>query len=242
MKPAANIWIYLRIGIVGIGVVVSLAAGALSVSAQLPPDVRSNHWAAGAVAQIVKSGVMTVYPDHEFKGEEHVTHAQAVIALAEVAKRLEAGTWQAGDAKPVPDKIAKVLTKSAWQSKLVTRYDLASVLVRFGNYYLKAVSRPNPGAKDLGKSVTLPTIVKIPQSVNASNPAYGALKYLTQGRMISADSPLIKADNVHTKAVELSHAIAQVVDGLADRMTELGLDEMGNTPDKSFHQSKTPKK
>jgi hypothetical protein len=206
------------------------------LAGQLPTDVRSDHWAAGAVEQVLKSGVMSVLPDHQFHGEAHVTHIETVVALAAITKMLEAGTWQLGVSKPVPDNVEKTLSHETWKTRFVTRYELASALVRFGNYFTKAVSRPGPGAKDLGKSIILPANTKIP--VPAGNPAYGAYKYLVDGRMISQTSPLLKADNLDLKAGELSRGIAEAADGVGDKLTEMGKDAEGNTPDKSFHTKK----
>jgi len=217
-------------------VLASVAAAAPTFAAELPSDVRSNHWAAGAVEQILRSGVMSVQDDHQFHGEAHVTHLQAVIALAAIAKKLETGTWQVGESKPVPDKVEKTLTQTAWQTKLVTRYEFASALVRFGNYFAKAVARPKPDAKDLGKSEILPSNVKV--SVLPGSPAYAACKFLADGRMISPTSPLLKPDNLPVKAAELSRGIADVAAGVNDKLTAMGQDEQGNTPDKSFQNKK----
>ncbi len=218
----------------------SISAWSPYAAGQLPSDVRSNHWAAGAVEQILKSGVMSVQDDHQFHGEAHVTHLQVVIAIAAIAKKLEGGAWQVGDSKPVPDKVEKTLRQASWKSKPVTRYELASVLARFGNYFTRAVSRPKPDAKDLGKSDILASNVKAP--VPPGSPAYAAYKYLVDGRMISATSPLLKPDNLPVKAGELSRGIAEAAAGVNDKLSEMGHDEFGNTPDKSFKAKKpTPR-
>jgi hypothetical protein len=217
-------------------VAASISVLARSATCQLPSDVRSNHWAASAVQQILKSGVLSVLEDHQFHGEAHVTHLQAVVALAAVSKKLLAGTWTPGESTPVPGKVAKTLANNAWESKPVTRYELASVLVRFGNYFTKAVPRPKPNAKDLGASEILPSNVKTP--VQPGNPAYDAYKFLSDGRMITPKSPLLKADSQFLKAGELSRGVADAAAGISDKLTELGHDESGNTPDKSFHPKK----
>lgn len=204
---------------------------------QLPPDVRSNHWAAGAVQEILQSGVMTLQDDHQFHGEARVTRGQAVIALAKLAEKLEKGSWQTHPSKPVPDKVSKTLGQGDWEAQAVTRFEMASVFSRFGDYFANAISRPQPGAKDLGKSEILPTGVKIP--VPASHPAYKALKYLTDHKMITATSPLLKADSQPVKGAELSRGLAEMADGLNNLFTELGKDENGETPDNSFHPKKS---
>jgi hypothetical protein len=214
----------------------SIMTSSTSLAGQLPSDVRSNHWAAGAVEQVLSSGVMKLEDDHQFHGEAHVTHIQAVIALAALAKKLETSNWKLGEIKPVPDKVEKTLTQAAWQAKPVTRYELASALARFGNYFAKAVTRPKPDAKDLGKSVILAANVKVP--VQAGSPAYASYQYLAAGRMISPTSPLLRADNLPLKAAELSRGIAEAAAGVNDKLTEMGHDETGSTPDKSFHPKK----
>lgn len=206
-------------------------------SAQTPHDVRGSHWAARAVEQVLSSGVMHLEADHEFHGEAHVTRRDAVIALATLTKQLETGTWKSTTSKPIPDKVSKTLSQGAWETRQVTRFELASVLSRFANYYARAVPRPKPGAKDLAKSRAVPTGVVVPGPV--SNPAYASLKYLTEGHMIQPTSPLLKADTVFLKGVELSQGIAEAAAGLTDRLTELGLDADGSTPDASFHKKKT---
>jgi hypothetical protein len=233
MKRAMDLCRFLGLCVL---VAASISAAPRSLTGQLPSDVRADHWAAGAVEQILKSGVMSVQDDHQFHGEAHVTHIQAVIALAAIAKKLEAGTWQVGVSKPVPEKVEKTLTQTAWQTKPVTRYELASALVRFGNYFTKAVARPKPDAKDLGKSEILAANVKVP--VSPGSPAYAAFKFLSDGKMITPTSPLLKADNLPIKAGELSRGIAEAAVGVNDKLTEMGHDENGNTPDKSFHPKK----
>jgi len=56
--------------------------------------------------------------------------------------------------------------------------------------------------------------------------------------MIHADSPLLHADTTFVKASELSLGLAEMASGLTDKLTELGLDADGNTPDNSFHSKK----
>jgi S-layer homology domain len=206
-------------------------------NAQLPSDVRQSHWAANAVKQVLANHVMSTQADHQFHGEAHVTRQEAVIAIAAIARQLESGSWHLETAKAVPDKVNKTLSTPDWQSKPVTRYEMASVLARFGNYFASAVTRPAPGTKNLGKSTALADKVTI--GVPVSSPAYPALKYLADGRMIAMNSDLLKANTEFVKAAVLSRAIAQAAAGLVDRMTELGQDSDGNTPDSTFHNRKT---
>jgi hypothetical protein len=54
--------------------------------------------------------------------------------------------------------------------------------------------------------------------------------------MIWPGSPLLKADSQPVKGEELSRGISEMAAGLNNRLTELGLDAEGNTPDASSHR------
>ncbi len=227
----------LKIGVLSAFAALFLTARTECALAQLPSDVRANHWAASAVKQVLANHVMPNGSDGQFHGEAHVTRQEAAIALATLAKQIEGGGWHLETAKPLPDKVAKVLSQSDWKTRKVTRYEMASALARFANYFVAAVSRPQPGAKDLAKSNALPEKVTIAIPKNA--PAYSALQYLAAGRMIGPGSDLLTANTSLIQAAALSKGIAQVAAGLVDKMTELGLDSSGSTPDSSFHNRKT---
>ena len=54
--------------------------------------------------------------------------------------------------------------------------------------------------------------------------------------MISADSPLLRPTGAPVTAAQLQTALSQMLVGLTDRLTDLGHDKEGNTPDHSFHK------
>ncbi len=205
----------------------------------LPSDVRSNHWAAPAVQEVLSNKVLATEKDHNFHGEAKVTHVQAVIALANLAHALESGTWKAAHSKAVPARVGAITAQSGWKSQPVSRYTLAAVLARMGDYVANGLPRPKPGSKDLGKSVVLPPPVKV--TLPATHPAYAALTYLAANRMIWPGSPLLKADDKPVLGGEISVALSQMVAGLNDRMTELGQDEEGDTPDVNSPKKPAPR-
>ena len=127
--------------------------------------------------------------------------------------------------------------QGAWKTKDLTRYELASTLVRLGNYFVGAVSHPASGAKHLGESILLPQGVK--PGIVPGHPAYQAVAYLTAGRMIASNSRFLKPDTSFVKSAELSDLLASMAIGVNDKITELGLDEVGSTPDKTFHNKKS---
>jgi len=215
----------------------AVAISALPCCAQLPSDVRTNHWAAPAVEQAIREGIVPLQPDHQFHGEAHVTHVDAVVAVAALAKRLETNTWKLQPAHPVPDKVAKTIDQGAWKTRDLTRFELASALVRLGNYFAGAVSHPTKSAKHLGESVLLPQGVK--PGIGPGHPAYQAVAYLTAGRMIAGNSPFLKPDTSFVKSAELSDLLASMAIGVNDKITELGEEEGGGTPDKSFQTKKS---
>ena len=206
-------------------------------NAQLPSDVRSSHWAAGAVKQVLANHVMPLGADKQFHGEAHATRQEAVMAIAALAKQLESGTWHKEPVQAVPEKVSKVLNGADWKTRTVTRYEMASVLARLGNYYAEAVPRPALGAKNLGKSAILASKISI--GVPTTSPAYPALRYLADSRMIAPGADLLTADATLVKALAFSTGVAQMAAGLVDKMTELGQESDGSTPDASFHNRKT---
>src|SRR5689334_11054225 len=127
-----------------------------SPSRALPPDVRSGHWAARAVDETLQNGVMSVEADHKFHGEAKVTRTQAAIALAKLAQALETGRWRAAKSAPVPDSVEPALAQGAWKHRPVTRYILATLLARFGDYVSNGVTRAPADSADTNKSEILP--------------------------------------------------------------------------------------
>jgi hypothetical protein len=196
-------------------------------AAQLPADVKANHWAAAAVQQVLTNKVMTL-ENGKFGGDATVTHTQAVIAVAKLARLLEAGTWKKEPSRAVPGKVISTLEQGTWKQKPVTRYALASVLARMGNYFANGVPRPAPNS-NLAKSIVLPAKPTIPPIANKE--AAEAVAYLVNGRMLGPKSPVLKPENRPMLGAELSQTIAEMVIGLNDRLTDLGQDEEGNTID-----------
>jgi hypothetical protein len=213
----------------------ALAVPAGSLAAGQPTDVPSNHWAARPVQEVLQNDVMTPTASGRFQGDALVTRTQAVIALAKLARALEDGTWHRAASVPVTNKAVKTLQQGDWKQRPVTRYTLAAVLARTGDYVANGLPRPASDAKDLGKSITLK---KVSVTVSRTNPAYDSLTYLADRRMIAPDSPLLKSDGRPVHGDELSRAITEMVVGLNDRLTPLGLDAEGNSPDASFHQKR----
>ena len=232
-----------RNGFHGLAAFFALALPTLASAQDLPSDVRSSHWAAPAVQLVLKNSVMSLGSDKAFHGEAKVTHKEAVLAVAKLAHALENNTWKSGKSAPVPDKVIPVLEKGDWKTQPLTRFALASVLARFGDYASAGLSRPKPGAKDLGMSSALPDKPEI--TVPKANAAYDALTYLASNNMIWPESPLLKADDKPVQGAEMSRALKEMITGLNNKMTELGHDEHGGTIDQSSHPkpgTKTPPK
>jgi hypothetical protein len=198
-------------------------------SVSIPPDVRANHWAHAAVGQVLKNGVMTLPDGHAFHGEAKVTHTQAVISLARLAQALEAGKWKSSASVPLPNKAVVGPTSRGWRQQMVTRYMLASVLARFGNYVANGEQRPGPNDKAFGQSEAIPD--KATVTVSSAHPAYASLVYLTKNRMVWPGSPLLKPDDRPLRGAELSRALNEMAAGLNDRLTDIGHDAEGNSID-----------
>lgn len=215
-----------------------LWAGTRAVA--LPPDVRTGHWAARGVDETLRNGVLSLDSDHKFHGEAKVTRAQAATALAKLARMLEADKWQALPSAAVPESVNATLQRGDWKQRPVTRYILASVLARFGDYVTRGVTRAPADAKDTNESEVLADIGKPKlSSVQAASPA---LAYLAAHQEMFPKSPLLKPGDQPMTGTELSLAVSEMVIGLTNRLTSLGLDAEGNTPDASFRKSKSPSK
>src|SRR5579862_8084192 len=117
-------------------------------AAALPPDVRTDHWAARGVNETLRNNILSLDSDHKFHGEAKVTRAQAATALAKLARELEAGQWQPLPSSAVPESVSTTLERGDWKQRPVTRYILASVLARFGDYVTQGITRAPAGSKD----------------------------------------------------------------------------------------------
>lgn len=206
----------------------------ITYPSSLPSDVRPNHWAASYVQEALDNGVMGLPDGKEFHGEAKMTHGQAVIALAKLAQMLEAGTWKAQPSRPVPDSVLKPLEHGDWKTQRVTRYEMAKVLASMGDYVSHGLSRPVPDAKNLAQSEVFPPKPKI--TLPKTHPAHDALAYLVDNNMVLPKSPLLTADEKPLLGGELSRAAADMVVGVTNRLTEVGKDENGETPDAGFHK------
>jgi hypothetical protein len=201
----------------------------LAKPAAVPSDVRANHWARSAVQRLLEAGIMSLPDGRAFHGEAKVTHTQAVITLARLAQALETGKWKAAKSAPVSANLMAEKRPDAWQKQPVTRYMLASSLVRFADYVANGIHRAPANGKDLAQSTAIPE--KATVTVPRTHPAYTALVYLTSRRMVWPGSPFLKPDDRPATSGEVSRALAQMVTGLNDRLTELGHDSEGGTPD-----------
>jgi hypothetical protein len=214
-----------------------LVLGILSVSAvasqALPKDVSSRSWAASAVQEAIANKVLRTLPDGSFHGSMPVTRAQVVVALAAEAHVLTAGSWQHHKSSAVPESVVNQLNSGDWRAKPVTRYMLASVLTRMGDYLNNGLHRAAPGAKDTAKSVALPPVAKV--HVSPRSPYYSALHYLAVNKMVWSGSVLLQVNNAHVTSAQLSEAVAEMAEGVTNRVTSLGFDKTGATPDKTFH-------
>ncbi len=207
---------------------------------ELPSDVRPTSWAAPYVEETLNNHLLSLMDGKEFRGEAKVTHVQAVFALAKLAKMLETGGWKAHASRPINDNIGKAVATSDWRTQKVTRYEFAKVLACMGDYVANGLPRPAADAKDLAKSRALPPKPKL--TLEKSHPAYASLSYLIEANMIRSGSPLLLADNKPILGAELSRAVSEVVIGITNRATELGLDENGETPDATSIKRQKEKK
>ncbi len=214
-----------------------LAAVLLSCRAMaLPPDVPANFWAARAIKQTTANGILHPLSDGLFHGKQTVHSQELAIALARLAQSLKNGSWAAEASQPLPDSIMHEQKLGDWQAKPVTRYMLAEVLARMGNYCWHGITRAPKTAKDTGKSIVVPPTPRI--SVPHASPAWAALHYLANAHMIAPGSCLLLQGNPVINGAQMSRALADMVNGLNNQITSLGLDANGNTPDASFHKKK----
>jgi hypothetical protein len=213
----------------------ALTMPACCLAASLPAGAQQGGWASRSVQEVVRNGVMTPVSGKSFQGDALVTRTQAAIALAKLARALETGSWHPSQSAPVTNKVIPTLRQGDWKQRPVTRYALADVLARTADYVANGLPRPDSHANDLGKSL-VPQ--KVTVTVSRANPAYESLTYLASHRMLTPNSPLLKADSAPLRGDELRRAVADMVVGLNDRLTPLGHDAEGNTPDATFHKKR----
>ncbi len=226
-----------QVGFCGIVAVLGMASVVQSKAQTRPADIRAGHWAEKSVTQALDNRVLNL-ENGKFRGDSKVTKTQAVIALAALAKSLEQGTWKRLNSATVSTKSDTMIERTAWEKQSVSRYTLAIVLSKFGNYFVNGVERAGKNGKDVAKSTAFPPK---PNFVLAkSHPAYASLTYLAGKNMIRPGSALLKPDNTPFRANDLSIAISEMAFGLTNQVTELGLDENGGTPDKTFKNKKKP--
>ncbi len=218
----------------------SLLAAVSARCIALPPDVSENNWAAHNVERALSVHLLSLDSSGRFHGEAKVSRAEACIVLGRLAKDLEENHWQAAPSSPPPDSVSKELSSGRWQTRPVTRYILASALVRMGDYVQNGVERAPAGTKDTNRSEALPPTAKV--SISSNNPAYKSVVYLASRHELWPGSPLLKADNTPITGAQLSIALAQMASGLNNRLTSLDKDANGNTPDASFHKKKSGKR
>lgn len=216
------------------------AIGVLSLSSLrgfaqgLPADVRPNHWAADSVRIALQSKVLAVSKDKAFHGEAKVTKTEAVIAIASLARLLEANQWKAKPSQAIPAKADKLAEQTEWRSQPLTRYAFARLLTRSADLFTNGVQRASAASKDRGKSVKIPP--KPALKLASAHPAYASVLYLATHRMLYSDSPFLAPDDKPVQASEAAKGLAQVLMGLVDANTDMGKDADGNTIDRSFHK------
>jgi hypothetical protein len=226
-----------HIGICGFVAVLGMASVVQGKAQTRPADVRAGHWAEKSVVQALDNRLLTL-ENGKFRGESKVTKTQAVIALAALAKSLEQGNWKRLNSAMISTKSETMVERTAWEKQNVSRYTLSFVLSKFGNYFVNGVQRADKNAKDVAKSGAFPQKPTI--TLAKTHPAYASLTYLVGKNMIRPGSALLKPDNTPLRANDLSVAVSEMAIGLTNQVTELGLDEDGGTPDKSFKNKKKP--
>ena len=193
----------------------------------------TSHWAARAVKETLRNGVLTLDKRGAFHGAAKVTQIEAATALAKLAQRLEARAWRGEKSLPLPAP-SRLRAAEGWERRAVTRCELASVLARLGDYAANGIHPAAKNSADAGRSIVLPKPPNV--ALPRRHPAYAAISYLLRRRMIAADSPLLNPTTAPITASQLQTALAQMLIGLNDRLTDLGHDKNGGTPDRSFHK------
>ena len=207
------------------------ACAGASAGAQLPTDVRAGHWAGASVQRALKAGLLRLQPDGRFHGEAKVTRLETAVALSTLGRALVEGTWKPiGRSRAVPDSVTQVWEKTNWKSEPVRRYAFAVILTRLGDYVANGLPRPAAGAK-VGLSEALTKVDSVP-----AGPGHDALAYLAANRMIQPGSLLLKPNGDTVKGGELGKELTELTAGVVDRLTDLGKNADGSTPDDAFHK------
>ena len=192
-------------------------------------DVPAGHWAKAAVSEVVARGVMKA-PGGRFNGGATVTRRELTTTLAAFGRSLESGPWAASGAKPVKQAHRD---RKLSDSRPISRYELAAVLSRAAAYIGQGL--PRPAGKVFGASEALPDKPKV--TLAKTDPAYSAVTYLVDRRMAFGESVVLKPGNQPVKPAELATAVAIVIVGLTDRLT----DEPQNREDLGEPPSHRPK-
>lgn len=203
-----------------------------STAFALPKDVPSRLWASHAVEVALSNQILSTDSRGRFDGNKSVTTAEVADSLEKLSKRIISKKWVDASSSPLPKGSNTILETGDWEHKKVTRYILAAVIVRMGDYCEHGILRAPKGTEDTGESKALPPVPVI--SMAKSNPAYPAVHYLALHHMLWKDSPLLSADSTINGKV-LSTVLAQMVVGLNNMLTSLGHDAENNTPDSSFN-------
>lgn len=200
---------------------IALLCGAWPATAQLPKDVAPNHWASGAVRDVVSRGIMPAR-DGMFKGDATVSRRDLTIALALFARSLERRQW------PSERSVKSPTSDHSTRSQKLTRYELAATLSRIGRHALQGIP-PSQGKAIFG-SVVIPRggVVKAP----STEPGYEAATYLSRNRMAYGNVVTLNPGPQPVTAGEAQLAIAFVLVGLNDKFTDepQNRDDIGPPP------------
>jgi hypothetical protein len=63
-----------------------------AISQDLPDDIPSPHWASGAIKKLIKSRIISPYPDNTYKGDEALSRYEAATILARILSKIEENT------------------------------------------------------------------------------------------------------------------------------------------------------
>ncbi len=177
--------------------------------APAPADVPSTHWAARAVQDVVSRGVMAA-PGGKFQGSRYVTRRELAVTVERLARSLQRGSWSASSARPVPESANVSLTGP------VTRYDLAAAISRLASLAARGLPRDTGKAYFLSEALPPRSTVRVPKS----DPAYSAIAFLAANRMAFPPSVLLAPSNQPVTGAQVSLALAQMIAGLNDRLTD----------------------
>ena len=157
--------------------------------------------------KLLRNNILSLDSDHKFHGEAKVTRAQTATALAKLAQKLEANQWQPLPSSAVPESVSATLERGDWKQRPVTRYILASILARFGDYVTHGMTRAPAGARDTNQSEVLSGLGKPKlspaQAANPRCPIWAAHQELFP------NSPLLKPGDQPITGAELSQAVAR---------------------------------